>query len=74
MTFSSEIFVLKHDGGAELDRVAGKLRNVDHLGAVDLVLDLGDAGLVQTLLLLGGVVFRILRQIAVGARFRKWPR
>src|SRR4029079_8254252 len=50
-----------------LDGVARELRHVDHLGARKLVLELGDATLVVRLRLLGGVVFRIFRQIAVRA-------
>ncbi len=35
----------------------------------ELVLEVGDARLGDALLLLGGMIFGILRQIAVGARF-----
>ena len=53
---------------AELDGVAGQLRHVDHLGARELVLELGDAALVERLRFLGGVIFGVLRQVAVRAR------
>ena len=56
------------DGRAELDGLAGQLRDVDHLGARELVLELGDAALVVRLLFLGGVILRVLRQVAMGAR------
>ena len=48
--------------------VAGQLGYVDHVGARELVLKLGDAALVERLLLLGGMIFGILRQVAVRAR------
>ena len=47
-----------------------KFRHVDHLGAGQFVLELGDAPLVQGLRFLGGMIFGILGKIAVRARFR----
>lgn len=64
------VLVDQGDGGAELDLRAGELGNVDDVGAADLLLEIGDACLVEALLLLGGMVLGVLRQIAVGARFR----
>jgi hypothetical protein len=54
--------------GAEFYGVAGQFGRVDDVGAGQLVLKVGDAGLVQALLLLGGVVFGVFRQVAVRAR------
>ena len=48
--------------------VARQFRNVDHVGARELVLELGDAALVERLRFLGGVIFSVLRQVAVRAR------
>ena len=47
-----------------------QLRHVDHVGARELVLELGDGAFVERLLLLGGVILGVLRQVAVGARLR----
>ena len=41
------VLVDQRDGRAELDGVAGQLGDVDHLGARELVLELGDAALVD---------------------------
>src|SRR5579859_1036017 len=54
--------------GAERDGVAGQFRDVDHLGAGELVLELGDVAFVERLRLFGGMIFGVLRKIAVGAR------
>src|SRR6185437_2334090 len=62
------ILVDQRHGGAEGNGVARKLRYVDHVGARQLVFQLGDAALVERLLLLGGVIFGVLRQVAVRAR------
>src|SRR5262249_39936565 len=62
------VLVEKRHGRAERDAVAREFRDVDDLGARELVLELGDARLVVRLRLLGRVVFGILRQVAVGAR------
>ena len=48
---------------------AGELRDVDHLRARQFVLEFGNAPLVQGLRFLGGVIFRVLGQIAMRARF-----
>ena len=42
--------------------------DVDHLGALQHVLELDDAALVVRLRLLGGMIFGVLRQIAMRAR------
>jgi hypothetical protein len=47
------------------DRVVG----IDHQRAAQPVLDVGDGRLDLALPLLGGMIFGILRQVAVGARF-----
>ena len=53
---------------AELDRRAGQLGDVDHLGALQHVLELDDAALVVRLRLLGRMIFGVFREVAVGAR------
>jgi hypothetical protein len=58
------------DGRAEFDGLAGQLRDVDDFCARELILELGDAPLVDRLLLLGGMILGILREIAVRARLR----
>src|SRR5581483_955947 len=55
-------------GGAKFDGVAGKFRHVDDFGALQLVFELGDAPFIERLSLLGGVVFRVLRKVAMAAR------
>jgi hypothetical protein len=62
------VLVHQGDGSSELDRVAGELGDVDHFGARKLVLELGDATLVVRLGFLGGVIFGVLGEVAVGAR------
>src|SRR5208282_1974551 len=62
------ILVDQRDGRAECDRVAGKLRYVNDFGARELVLELGDAALVERLRLLRRVVLGVLREIAMGPR------
>jgi len=51
----------------KVTRVAA-LRRIDHLGAVDLALQIVDAPLDERLLLARGVILGVLRQIAVRAR------
>src|SRR6202043_2777521 len=62
------VLVDQRDGGAKGNGVARKLRHVDDFGARQLVLELGDAALVERLRFLGGMIFGVLREIAVGAR------
>src|SRR5690349_12778131 len=62
------VLVDQRDGRAERNRVAGQFRHVDDVGARKLVLELGDAPFVQGLLLLGGVILGVLRQVAMRAR------
>src|SRR3954447_21487946 len=64
------VLVDQRHGGAELDGVAGQFRDVDDVGARQLVLELGDAALIVRLLFLGGVIFGVLRQVTVRARIR----
>jgi len=49
--------------------VPDSLETSDHFGAAELVLQFDDAPFDEGLALLGRVIFRILRQVAVGARF-----
>ena len=62
------ILILERDRAAEHHRVALQLGDVDDLGARQLVLELGDAALVQALRLLGRMVFGVLGQVAMRAR------
>src|SRR5215469_12437011 len=62
------VLVDQRHGRSERDGIARELRHVDYLGARELVLELRDAALVVRLRLLGGMVFGVLRQIAMGAR------
>src|ERR1700676_3055969 len=62
------VLVDQGDGGAKGDGVAGQLRHVDDLGARQLVLEFGDAALVERLRFLRGMIFGVLREIAVRAR------
>src|SRR5262249_23509868 len=62
------LFVGERDGGAEFDRLARQLGNVDHLGARDLVLELHEATLDEALALACRVVLGILGDVAVVAR------
>src|SRR5436189_5105021 len=59
--------------GAELDGVAGKLGNIDHIGTADLILKLGDARLKPALLFLCGMIFGVFGEIAMRARFFDRP-
>ncbi len=49
---------------------AGKLGDVDHLGALEHVLQFDDAALVMGLGFLGRMIFGVFRQVAVRARLR----
>jgi len=62
------VLVDEGHGRAELDHLAGKLGDVDHLGARNLILKLEHAALDEALALARGVVLGILRDIAVLAR------
>src|SRR5262245_62841310 len=62
------VLVDECDGRTEGDRVTRQLRNVNHVGARELVLELGDTALVERLRFLRGMIFGVLRQIAVRAR------
>src|ERR1700733_12234971 len=62
------VLIDQGDGGAKGDGVAGQFRHVDDLGARQLVLELGDAALVERLRFLRRVILGVLRKIAVGAR------
>jgi hypothetical protein len=53
------------DRRAELDLLARQFRDVDHLGAGDLVLDLGDLAFDPALTLLGGMILGVFRQVAM---------
>ena len=46
------------------------VRLFDDDGVLDLIVELGDLALVGGLLVAGGVVFGVLREVAVAARFR----
>src|SRR3546814_20940305 len=60
---------LQGDGGAEFHGVAVEAGDVDHLGAGDLVLPLGHAHFDEALAFARGVVFRVIGEVAVLARF-----
>src|SRR5207342_2836627 len=62
------VLVDQRDGRAEGDRVTRQLGNINHVGARQLVLELGDAALIERLRFLRGVIFGVLRQVAVRAR------
>ena len=64
------VLVDEHDRRAELDRIARKLRNVDHLGAGDEIFQLVHAAFIEALRFLGGMILRVFGQVAMGARFR----
>ena len=64
------VLVDQRDRRAELDRRPRQLGDVDHLGALQHVLEFDDAALVMGLRLLGGMVFGVLREIAMRARLR----
>ena len=63
------VLVHQRDGGAEFHTGAGELRHVDHLGAADLVLKLHHAAFDEALAFLRGVIFGVLGEIAMRARF-----
>src|SRR3569623_798586 len=65
------LFVLgeQGDGRAEHALVARQLGRVDDQRAAELVLDIGDRRLDLALALLGGEIFGVFRQVAMGARF-----
>ena len=54
--------------GAEDDFLSGQFRNIDHLGARELIFHFTDLHIEQRLAFLGGVKFGIFRQVAVAAR------
>src|SRR3569833_541394 len=56
------------DGRPELHGVAAQLLDVDDVGEREQGFELLDAALVEALLLLGGVIFGVFAEIAVGAR------
>ena len=58
----------QHHGGAEHHPLARQLAGVDHLRAGQAVLELAQARLDLALPLLGGVVLRVLGDVAVGSR------
>src|SRR5690606_2267651 len=60
------ILVNENHRRPELDRVTGQLLHVDDFGAGDIILKLADAAFIEALGLLGGMIFGIFRQIAVG--------
>ncbi len=62
------VLVDQSDGRAEHDLVARQRRRIDDDGAGELVLELHHLRLDMALALLGGMVFGVLRQVAVGAR------
>src|SRR5208283_468484 len=66
--FLLRLLVDQLDVGAELHVVARQHRRVDHLGRGDDLLQLRDAALDERLPLARGVVFGVLREVAVGAR------
>ena len=54
--------------GPEFNGVAGELSDINDFGTRELVFQFGDTGLVDFLLCLGGLIFRILSQVGfVGA-------
>ena len=62
------LLVDQPDMGAELHVIAGQRGRVDHLGRGDDFLEFGDAALDEGLTFSRGVVFGVLRQIAMRAR------
>ena len=50
-------------------RVALQAHDARDLGARELILEFGDLPLVERLLLLGGMIFRVFGQVAMGTRF-----
>ena len=68
----ARVFVGQVDGCTEDDapmRLGAGLGNVDDLGRAELALNLGDTALVEALLFLGRVVFRVFLEIAMRTRF-----
>src|SRR3546814_9412915 len=63
------VLVGEGDGRAEHDAVARQRRRVDDLRARQAILEVADGRLDLTLTFLGGVIFGIFREVAVGARF-----
>jgi len=59
------VFVRQLDRRPELHGAARQLGDVDHLGAGDLVLQLHHPALYEALAVAGGMVFGVLRQVAV---------
>mgnify|MGYP006170206255 CR=1 FL=1 len=59
------IDVENRDGRAEADFLAVQLADIDDVSTCKLVVELADAALDKALLLLGGVVFRVLGQVAM---------
>ena len=51
--------------GPKFNHIAGKLRNVDHLGTGELVFQFGDPGFVDFLFRPSGLIFRILGKIGI---------
>ena len=49
---------------------ARQFGDVDHFGAADLVFEFHHPAFDEAWLLLGGVIFGVFRQIAMGTRFR----
>ena len=60
---------MQGDGRAEHDLVARQGRRIDHHRAAQLVLDVGDHRLDLALALLGRMIFGVLGEVAVRARF-----
>ncbi len=50
--------------GPEFDRIAGELTDINDFSTRELVLQFGNTSLVDFLLCLGGLIFRILSAIA----------
>ena len=66
--FLVRILVRHLDRGAEGDLVATQLAGIDDLGAAGHVLEFGNSALDEGLFLARGVIFGVLRQIAMLAR------
>src|SRR5688500_12879531 len=62
------VLVLELDGGAEDDLVAAQRLGIDDQSAAEAVLHLGDLRLDMALPFLGGMVFGVLRKVAMAAR------
>ena len=61
----ADVLINQCNSGTEFDRVSRQLGNVDDVGARQLVLKLGDAGLVLFLHLFCCVVFGVLRKVTI---------